>query len=60
MVELESGGMPHRGKSIAGWHMDRNSKKCSNREDWPKRCQKDIQNVERDIVEYWSRKSRYA
>jgi len=32
MVELGSGSMPHRGKGIVGWHMDRSSEKCSTRE----------------------------
>jgi len=60
MVELGSGDILHRGKSTAGWHMNRDSKKYSNRGDWPKGHQENIQNIERDIVEYWSRKSGYA
>jgi len=59
MVELGSSSMPHRGKSTAGWHVDRDSEKHSNRGDWSKKYQKNIQNIEKDVVEYWSRKSRY-
>ena len=60
MVELGSSGILHRRKSIVEQHRDRDSKKYSNRGGWPKRCQENIQNVERDVVKYWSRKSRYA
>ena len=60
MVELGSGGMSHREKSTVGQCADRDSKKYSNRKGWPKRCQKNIQNIRRDVVEYWSRKSRYT
>ena len=60
IVELKSGSAPHRGKSAAEQYVDRDSEKYSNKEGWPKRCQENIQNVERDVVEYWSRKSRYT
>ena len=60
IVELGSGSAPHRGKSTAEQHVDRDSKKYSNRGDWSKGCQENVQNVERGVVEYWSRKSRYT
>ena len=60
MVELGSSSTSHRGESIAGWYRDRDFKKRSNKGDWPKGCQENVQNVERDVVRYWSRKSRYA
>ena len=52
--------MFHREKSTVGQCADRDSKKYSNRKGWPKRCQKNIQNIRRDVVEYWGRKSRYT
>jgi len=60
MVELRSGGIPHRGKNAVGQYINRGSEKCSNRGDWPKEYQENIQNVERGVVEYWSRKGKYA
>ena len=60
MVELRSGGIPHRGKNAVGQYINRGSEKCSNRGDWPKEYQENIQNVERGVIEYWSRKGKYA
>ena len=57
IVELGSGGISHRGKSTAGWHIDRDSKKHSNREGQPKGYQKNVQNVKRSVVA--SQKSDY-
>ena len=60
MVELKSSGIPHRGKNTTEQYADRGSEKYSNRGDWPKGHQENVQNIERDVVEYWSRKSGYA
>ena len=60
MVELGSGSMPHRGKGIVGWHMDRSSEKCSTRERQAKGYQENVQNVERCMAEYWGRESEYT
>jgi len=60
VVELGSGSISYRRKSIAEWCIDRSSKKCSKREGYPKGYQKNIPDVERGVVEYWDRKNRYT
>ena len=60
VVGLESSGTPHREKIIAGQYTNRDSEKYSNKRGWPKECQKNIQNIKRNMVEYWSGKDRYT
>ena len=43
---------PHRGKGAAGWYVDRSSKKYSTRGRQAKRCQENVQNVKRSVVEH--------
>jgi len=57
VVELESGSMHHRGKGAAGWYMDRGSKRYSTKGGQAKGYQKNIQNVERSVAEYWGREN---
>jgi len=52
MVGLGSSGVPHKGKGAVGWHMDRSSEKCSKRGGQAKRCQENVQNVERSMAEH--------
>ena len=52
VIGLESSSAPHREKSIAGQHTNRDSEKYSNKGGWLKECQKNIQNIKRNIVEY--------
>ena len=49
-----------RGKSAAKQHTVRRTGKHSKREGQSKGGQKNLQNVKRSVVEYWSREDRYA
>jgi len=60
MVGLESGGMPYTGRGTARWHVNRSSEKLSKREEQAKKCQEDVQNTKRSVVEYRDRESKYA
>ena len=59
VVELGSSSTTHRGKGTVEWHIDRSSEKCSMRGEQAKRCQENIQNVERSIAEHWGRENGY-
>ena len=59
IVKLGSSSIPYRKKSTARQRMNRNSKKYNKREDQPKEYRKNIQDIERSMVEYWSKKGRY-
>ena len=52
--------MPHREKGAAEQRMDRSSEKYSKRGEQEKKCQENIQNVERSMAEHWDRKSGYT
>ena len=59
-VELESGGIPNRGKGIAGWYTDRSSKKYSTRKEQVKKHQENVQNVKKSVAEHQGRESEYT
>jgi len=51
-VELGSGGIPNRGKGIAGWYTDRSSKKYSTRKEQVKKHQENVQNIKKSVAEH--------
>jgi len=51
-MELESGGIPNRGKGIAGWYTDRSSKKYSTRKEQVKKHQENVQNIKKSVAEH--------
>jgi len=57
---LESNSTPCIGRGITEWCIDRSFKRCSERKGQAKRYQKNIQNTERNVVKYKSRKDKYA
>jgi len=60
MMGLESSGMPSIRRSAAKQYIGRSSEKYNKREEYRKRYKEDIQNIERSMVKYRNRESRYT
>ena len=60
MVGLESSSMLSMRRSVAKQCIGRSSEKHNKRGEYRERCEEDIQNVKRSMVEYRGRESRYT